>query len=107
MASKYWVCSHKYGIRMPKIVQEALLNQQNGKNYWPMAIRKEMTNNNIAFNILYKDQPVPIGYTITQYHEIFDVKFYFTWKARFVEGSHLTDTPSSLTYSTVTFYLVL
>jgi hypothetical protein len=32
---------------------------------------------------------------------IFDVKMDLTWKARFVAGCHLTETPTSITYSSV------
>ena len=42
-----------------------------------------------------------IGYTEIRCHMIFDVKMDFTRKARFVAGGHLTDAPSSVTYSSV------
>ena len=42
-----------------------------------------------------------IGYQDIQYHVIFDVKMDFTSKARFVAGSHTTDTPGLITYSSV------
>jgi hypothetical protein len=34
-------------------------------------------------------------------HMIFNIKMDFTWKARFVAGSHITDPPASITYSSV------
>ena len=32
---------------------------------------------------------------------IFDIKMYFTRKTRFVAGGHMTELPTSLTYSSV------
>ena len=42
-----------------------------------------------------------IGYTEIKCHMIFDVKMDFTRKARFVAGGHMTEAPSSVTYSSV------
>ena len=41
------------------------------------------------------------GHKEIRYHIVFDVKMDFTRKARFVAGGHMTDAPSSLTYSSV------
>ncbi len=46
-------------------------------------------------------EPSIIGYQEIQWHVIFDVKVDFTRKARFVAGRHTTDTPGSITYSSV------
>ena len=41
--SKYWERTHKYGIRIPKTVQEAYaIDVENGDSYWTDAIREEM-----------------------------------------------------------------
>ena len=41
--SKYWERTHKYGIRIPKTVQEAYaIDTENGDSYWTDAIREEM-----------------------------------------------------------------
>ena len=42
-----------------------------------------------------------IGFQEIRCHVIFDVKIDFTRKARFVAGGHTTDTPASITYSSV------
>ena len=42
-----------------------------------------------------------IGFQEIKNHIIFDVKMDFTRKARYVAGGHLTDAPTSLTYSSV------
>jgi hypothetical protein len=60
-----------------------------------------MTNNRSAFKFLEEDEIVPVGYKWIKCHMIFDVKTDFTRKARFVAGGHMTDPPSSITYSSV------
>ena len=60
-----------------------------------------MRNNRIAFQILEDDTPTPVGHQEIKCHMIFDIKFDFTRKARFVAGGHLTRPPTSLTYSSV------
>jgi hypothetical protein len=42
-----------------------------------------------------------VGYQEIDCHMIFDVKMDLTWKAQFVAGGHTTETPSSITYSSV------
>jgi hypothetical protein len=42
-----------------------------------------------------------VGYQEIDCHMIFDVKMDLTRKARFVAGGHTTETPSSITYSSV------
>jgi len=50
---------------------------------------------------LENDQAVPVGYKWIKCHLIFDVKMDFMRKARYVAGGHMTDPPSSITYSSV------
>jgi hypothetical protein len=45
--------------------------------------------------------PELCGFQEIKCHMIFDVKMDFTRKARFVAGGHMTETPNSLTYSSV------
>ncbi len=77
--SKYWQRSHKYGIRLPKSVQEALqLDQENGNTLWHDAIQKELKNVKVAFKFLSNDEPTPVGYKQIPCHIIFDIKMDFT-----------------------------
>ena len=100
--SRYWSRTHKYGIRIPKTVEEALrIDAETGTDFWRKAIEKEMTNIKKAFRFLDDDEQMPIGYKKIPCHMIFDVKMDFTRKARFVAGGHMTDPPNSLTYSSV------
>ena len=100
--SRYLKRTHKFGIQLPKTVQEALaIDRETGTDFWRKAIEKEMKNVAIAFEFLESGQVVPIGYQQIPLHLVFDVKMDFTRKARLVAGGHMTDTPSSLTYSSV------
>ena len=49
-----------------------------------------------------KDQ-LPVGYQFMKCHMIFDIKFgeNFCHKAQLVAGGHMTETPATLTYSSV------
>ena len=71
--------THKYGIKIPRSVEEAKrLDEENGNTYWSDAINKEMYNVGVAFNIMEDDEALPVGYTKTTGHMIFDVKMDFT-----------------------------
>jgi hypothetical protein len=103
--SKYWQRTHKFGIRIPKSVEEARrLDRENGNTLWWDAICQEMKNVRIAFEEYYGDTAeLPPGYQRINCHMIFDVKMgeNFRRKARMVAGGHVTETPSTLTYSSV------
>ena len=48
--SKYWICNHKFGIQVPKSVQEVKrIDDQNGDTLWWDSICKEMANVRVAF----------------------------------------------------------
>jgi len=100
--SRYWKRTHKFGIRIPKTLAEALdIDKDTGTDLWRKAIEKEMANVKTAFQVLNEDEKVPIGYLQIPCHMIFDVKMDLTRKARFVAGGHMTDPPTVLTYSSV------
>lgn len=100
--TRYLKRTHKYGIQLPKSVEEAYeLDRLSGTDYWHKAIVKEMTNNAIAFKFLEEGESAPPGSLWIPFHMIFDVKCDFTRKARYVAGGHWTDTPTQLTYSSV------
>ena len=102
--TKYWKRTHKFGIRIPKSVQEAkLLDEQNGNTLWMDAIKIEMKNVRIAFEVYEGNIKDLRGYQHIDCHMIFDIKMgeNFRRKARMVAGGHMTETPSSITYSSV------
>jgi hypothetical protein len=98
--ARYLKCTHKYGIQMPKTMEEAYeLDRESGTALWHQAIIKEMKNNAVAFRFLEDGESIPVGSQWFPFHMIFDIKCDFTRKARFVAGGHRTDAPSQLTYS--------
>ena len=102
--SKYWQRSHKYGIRIPKSVEEAYdIDRENGNSLWAVAIQKEMPKIIDAVNVYDGNPSDLVGYQRITGHVIFDVKLgeNFHRKARYVADGHKTATPSSITYSTV------
>ena len=103
--SKYWQRTHKFGIRIPKSVDEAIaIDRENGNTLWWDAICKEMKNVRIAFEELEGGRDsIPPGYQEIKCHMIFDIKLgeNYRRKARMVAGGHMTETPASITYSSV------
>jgi len=100
--TRYAKRTHKFGIRVPQSVDEALaIDRETKTTFWFDAIQKEMKNNRIAFQFLDDGKKIPVGYKWIRCHMVFDIKMDFTRKARFVAGGHMTDPPSTLTYSSV------
>jgi Reverse transcriptase (RNA-dependent DNA polymerase) len=115
--NKYWQTTHKFGFRMPKSVKEALqIDHDEGNTLWRDAIEKEMRNVRPAFKKwivpggvvgdgnpeLARSKYYLVGYQEIKCHMIFDIKVEnLVRKARFVAGGHTTETPASMTYSSV------
>jgi hypothetical protein len=92
----------KFGIEIPGTVEQAKqLDKENGNTLWQDAITKEMKNSRVAFKLLERGEKPPVGHKEITCHLIFDLKLDMTRKARYVAGGHLTDVPTSMTYSTV------
>jgi Reverse transcriptase (RNA-dependent DNA polymerase) len=106
--SKYWQRTHKFGIRIPKSIREALkVDAENGNTLWWDAIVLEMSNVKVAFEEydggLTQDGK-PKGYKYVSTHMLFDVKLgeNYRRKARLVADGHKTETPTTtITYSSV------
>eukprot|EP00956_Cyclotella_meneghiniana_P034439 scaffold104886_cov86-Cyclotella_meneghiniana.AAC.1 len=94
--------THKYGIEIPTSVAHAReIDARNGNTYWQDAIEKEMFNVSIAFEILEDDQNMPVGWTKSSGHLVFDVKMDFTRKARWVKDGHKHPDPDASNYAGV------
>ena len=94
--------THKYGIEIPTTVEHAReLDAKNGNTYWQDALAKEMYNVSIAFQILEDHEHLPVGYTKSSGHLVFDVKMDFTRKARWVKDGHKHPDPESSSYAGV------
>jgi len=107
---KYWKTTHKFGIKIPKLVEHSLqIDYEAGTDYWQKAIKKVVKNVRVAFQWFTEgldgDQGPSLlqGYQEIRCHMIFDIKMDrdFTRKARFVAGGHTTEAPLSTTYSSV------
>ncbi len=100
--ASYTKTAQKFGLEIPSRIKHALeIDQETGTDFWQKAIAKEMLHVRPAFNILQKGDKLPIGSKWIPCHMIFDIKMDFTRKARFVAGGHVTDPPTSITYSSV------
>jgi hypothetical protein len=109
---RYWRTTHKFSLRVPKTVEEALAidEETTRTDFWLKALGKEMTKVKVAWKSAdgvtpeqarTGKEPSMIGFQEIRCHVIFNVKMDFTRKARFVAGGHMTDTPGSITYSSV------
>ena len=100
---RYHKPTHKFGIRVPKTVEEAIeVDNENGNTLWQDAIAKEMKNVRVAFDIKEEGSSPPVGYQQIRNHMVFDIKMEnFRRKARLVAGGHMTKTPATLTYASV------
>ena len=93
---------HKYGVQIPKKIEEAYeLDAANGNHLWRDAINREMENLKVAFDILPEGKEPPPGYTKTSGHIIFDVRMTMERKARWVKDGHKTPDPTWSTYAGV------
>ena len=93
----------KFGVEIPNTVQEAYeLDRKNGNDLWDRAIKKELKNVLVAFQLLEEGDTPAVGSKLIPYHIIFDVKFNLTRKARLVAGGHRNKAPKPHeTYSSV------
>ena len=94
--------THKYGIKMATSVDHAYkINKGNGNTLWCDAIKKEMTNVGIAFEVLEEGEKAPVAWRKVSRHLVFNVKMDFTRKARWVLEGHKTPKPTGSTYAGV------
>ena len=68
--------THKCGVEIPREVEhEKELDAANGNRPWQDAMDKEMKNVGVAFEILEKDEKVPVGWHKATGHGIWDEKW--------------------------------
>jgi hypothetical protein len=100
--TKYWLKTHKYGVRLPKSIEEALrLDRETGTDLWAKAIAKEMKNVMVTFEFDDQDR-IPVGHQKVTVHMVFDVKITLQRKARLVADGHkVPESRRESTYSSV------
>jgi hypothetical protein len=100
--------THKYCIRIPKTIKEALkIDAENGNTLWWDAIVLEMSNVRVAFGEYDGDlteDGKPKGYKFMSTHMVLDMKLGENChrKATLVAAGHKTDAPTqTITYKSV------
>ena len=92
--------THKYGIEIPRDVEHAHeIDSRNGNPMWRDALKKEMYNVGVAFEILDEGAHAPHGWKQVIGHLVWDVKMDFTRKARWVLNGRKTLDPIGPTYA--------
>ena len=101
--TRYLKRTHKFGIRLPKTVEEALrIDKENGNTMWQDSMQKEMNAIRVAFKILGADERVPPGYQYVPCKMVFDVKMEdLRRKSCLVAQGCVTEAPSTITYASV------
>eukprot|EP00804_Cyclotella_cryptica_P001676 CCRYP_009051-RA/>CCRYP_009051-RA protein AED:0.08 eAED:0.08 QI:0/0/0/1/0.5/0.6/5/0/841 len=95
---RYHKRTHKYGIELPKTVEEAyVIDRATGTTFWHDAIEKEMKNVRVAFDVLADGVAPPADHQFIRCHMIFDISV--ARPAR--SGGHVTKAPATLTYASV------
>jgi hypothetical protein len=104
LRSKYWQKTHKYGIRVPQSIDEAKeIDIKNADDRWMDAVRLEMKNVRVPFEVYNGDTNDLVGYQKISGHLVFDVKLgeNFRRKARYCADGYKTKSLASITYNTV------
>ena len=93
---------HKYRVEIPRDVEHAYeIDARNGNTLWRDALKKEMYNVRVAFEILDEGVHAPHGWKQVTGYLVWDVKMDFTRKARWVLDGHKTLDPIGSTYTGV------
>ena len=94
--------THKYAVKIPRDVEHAHeIDARNGNTLWRDALKKDMYNVGVAFEILDEGVHVPHGWKQVTGHLVWDVKMDFTRKARWVLDGHKTPDLIGSTYAGV------
>ena len=73
--TKYWQTTTKFGFRIPRTISEAQrIDNDNQDTYWMDAVRLEMKNVRIAFEVYDGDTSDLKDYQKIPCHMIFDIK---------------------------------
>lgn len=104
LKSKHWERTHKYGIHIPKSVEDSyVIDDIDGYTFWGDTLREEMKKIKEAVYVHDGSPEELIGFQKITGHIICKVKLGegFRRKARFVVDGHKTRLSSSVTYSSV------
>ena len=102
--AKYWQCTHKFGICIPKTVAQAqAIDKENGDTLWWDAILMEMQNVHPALEMWKKSKSYLVEYQQIKCHFIFIIKMVenFWPKVQLVANGNEIETPPTLTCSSI------
>jgi hypothetical protein len=102
--TNYWTKTHKYGFEVPKSYSDCVrIDKDNKNSAWQDAVKKEMVTVRPAFEVHEGEIRSLVGYQEIKCQFVFDVKLGegFRKKARLVALGNRTQTPTTLTYSSV------
>ena len=86
--------THKYGIEIPTIIDHGhRIDKENGKKFWIDANATAIQNIGVAFKVLPEGYIPSVGWPRVTRHLIWNVKMYFTHKARWVLDGQKNPTP--------------
>jgi len=75
LSARYHKCTHKFGIEIPKTVEEAYaLDKATGTTFWHDPIEKEMKNVHVAFDVRADGGAPPPDHQFICCHMSFDIK---------------------------------
>ena len=74
---------YKYGVKIPRSIEHSReIDKRNKNTLWMDALKIEMDNVEVAFDIQEDGTPIPFGYKEASGHLVWDDKMEFTCKAR-------------------------
>lgn len=77
------------------------LNEKNGDTFWCDAVKKEMHDVGVAFEILNEGESAPVGWKSVTGHMVFDIRMTLKLEARWVLDGHKTPSPAGSTHAGV------
>ena len=85
VASRVRIKNMKYGMKIPTSITEAYdIDKENGNILWREAIKREMENVSVAFEVLEDGKRPSAANKQVPFHMIYGIKMDFTRKARLV-----------------------
>ena len=102
VASRVRIKNIKYGMKIPTSITEAYdIDKENCNTVWRDAIKREMENVSVAFEVLEDGKKKSAAHKQVSFHMIYDIKMDFTRKARLVAEGCSTPNPVTSTYAGV------
>ena len=94
---------HKFGVKLPKTLKHAVeIDRETGTMYWGDALKLEMKNVEVAFDIKDDDYHIPPAFQCIPCHLVFNIKMgLLKRKVHLVAGGHTMEPPAAITYASM------